>query len=146
MRVERLWIAGRMPGLNELLDMRGAPPVKRRTRSGRIVRVQNPAYHEAKEHWAGVIALLVGHARIQPWPTGAHFVYEWHESDKRRDPLNFAAGGQKFIEDALQECGVLPNDGWKHVLSFAHRWKQSDRPGVLVVMSDEPLVVEARVG
>lgn len=146
MRVERMWIGGRLPDLNELLTMRAAPPVTRRRRDGRVVKLQNPAYHEAKANWARTIALLVAHARIQPWPEGAHFRYEWREQNRRRDPLNFAAGGQKFIEDALVQCGVLPNDGWKHVLSFAHVWSVGATPGVMVVMSDQPLVAEAMAG
>ena len=38
--------------------------------------------------------------------------YTFYEADKRRDPSNIVAFAVKVIEDALQDCKVLKNDGW----------------------------------
>lgn len=38
--------------------------------------------------------------------------YIFYEADKRRDPSNIVAFAVKVIEDALQDCKVLKNDGW----------------------------------
>ena len=40
--------------------------------------------------------------------------YTWYEADRRRDKDNIAFA-KKFINDALVECGVLPNDGWRNI-------------------------------
>jgi len=49
-------------------------------------------------------------------PTTARVVLhiEWHESDMRRDVDNIVFA-KKFILDALQLAGIIPNDNRKHV-------------------------------
>ena len=47
-----------------------------------------------------------------------HIKYSWHERDKRRDKDNIAFA-KKFIQDALVECEVLKNDGWKEIRGFS---------------------------
>lgn len=41
----------------------------------------------------------------------------WHEKTKRRDKDNVAFA-KKFILDALQKSGILPNDNNKYILGF----------------------------
>lgn len=48
--------------------------------------------------------------------------YRFFETDKRRDKSNIASLSMKFIEDALQECGVLQNDNWQCVTGFTHEF------------------------
>lgn len=48
-------------------------------------------------------------------PVVVHFT--WHESTKRRDADNIASA-KKFILDALQKCGIIPNDNRKYVKGF----------------------------
>lgn len=42
---------------------------------------------------------------------------KWIEKNQRRDPDNIAFA-KKFIFDALVECKVLDNDGWKQIKSM----------------------------
>lgn len=44
--------------------------------------------------------------------------YHFYESDTKRDKSNIASLAMKFIEDALQEVGILKNDNWKFVVNF----------------------------
>ena len=48
-------------------------------------------------------------------PIVLHF--EWHERTKRRDADNIASA-KKFILDALQKQGIIPNDSRKYVKGF----------------------------
>lgn len=45
--------------------------------------------------------------------------YRWFEKDRRRDLDNVSSFGRKVIQDALVECGVLKNDGWKNIVGFS---------------------------
>lgn len=47
-----------------------------------------------------------------------HFVY--YESNKRRDKDNIDSMCRKVVFDALQECGVIENDGWKQIDNYTH--------------------------
>lgn len=49
-------------------------------------------------------------------PTSGRVVLhiEWHESDMRRDVDNIVFA-KKFILDAMQKAGIIPNDNRKHV-------------------------------
>ena len=44
----------------------------------------------------------------------------WHEKTKRRDADNIQSS-QKFILDALQKCGIIPNDSRKYVKQVYHK-------------------------
>lgn len=44
--------------------------------------------------------------------------YTWIEPDMRRDRDNIAFA-KKFIQDALVNCGVLKDDGWKYIVRFS---------------------------
>ncbi len=103
-----LWVPLTMPGLNELL--------------GAALRNRH-VYGSMKRKWGGVVAL---YARTQGFPkiTGpAHYEIECIEPNRRRDPDNFIGGAQKVLFDALQDEGLLENDGWEHVLSITTSWK-----------------------
>lgn len=49
-------------------------------------------------------------------PMKIHFL--WVEPNARRDFDNICAGGRKFILDAMQESGKLPNDNRKYIVGF----------------------------
>ncbi|MCM1327289.1 MAG: hypothetical protein NC094_11995 [Bacteroidales bacterium] len=49
--------------------------------------------------------------------------YTWYEPNKRRDKDNISSFGRKVIQDALVQCGVLKDDGWKHVVGFSDRFE-----------------------
>ena len=44
--------------------------------------------------------------------------YRWHENNRKRDLDNISGYGRKVIQDALVECRVLVDDGWKQVQGF----------------------------
>ena len=43
--------------------------------------------------------------------------FEWHESDQRRD-LDNIYSAKKFILDAMQRAGIIPNDNRKTVVGL----------------------------
>ncbi len=47
----------------------------------------------------------------------------WVEPNKRRDKDNISSFGRKVIQDALVQCGVLKDDGWRHVVGFSDRFE-----------------------
>lgn len=62
-------------------------------------------------------------------------IYTWYEPNKRRDKDNISSFGRKVIQDALVQCGVLQDDGWKHVIGFSDRFevdKENPRIEVLI--------------
>lgn len=58
-----------------------------------------------------------------------HFV--WYEKTKRRDADNIVSA-KKYILDALQESGVLPNDNRKYVKGFTDKIADATFDGVRV--------------
>ncbi len=57
----------------------------------------------------------------------------WHERTKKRDVDNIQSS-QKFILDALQETGIIPNDSQKYVKQIYHHIEKSDRDFVTVTI------------
>ena len=49
------------------------------------------------------------------------YVYNWYEPNQMKDPGNIA-GAEKLVGDALQAAGIIPNDGWKQISGFNHRF------------------------
>lgn len=61
--------------------------------------------------------------------------YTWYEPNKRRDKDNISSFGRNVIQDALVQCGVLKDDGWKYVVGFSDRFdvdKENPRIEVLI--------------
>ncbi|MDE6875340.1 MAG: hypothetical protein K2P87_12875 [Lachnospiraceae bacterium] len=61
--------------------------------------------------------------------------YTWVEPNKRRDMDNISSFGRKVIQDALVQCGVLRDDGWKYVAGFSDRFavdRENPRVEVLI--------------
>ena len=125
MNKQTLYIPGRMPGMNDFLDL-----AKRqgRARSSRG-KVWN-SYNKLKNHWMEVIHWECVKQGIQPVEK-ASFEFLWVERNRRRDKDNIAGGGRKLILDGLVCAGILPNDGWKQVEGWEDRFTVG-RPGVEV--------------
>ena len=67
----------------------------------------------------------------------ARIVFRWVEKNKRRDKDNVAFA-KKFILDALQETGILKNDGWEEVASFTDEFAVNRKyPHVEVLIYEE---------
>lgn len=94
-------IPGQLPGLNEYVKANRTNP-----RAGS--RMSKMAHEICK---TGMIKYRG--RRI----TRARFTFSWFEKNKRRDKDNICFA-KKFILDALQEVGILKNDGWEEVADF----------------------------
>lgn len=95
-------ILGRFPGLNEY------------TKANRTSLIMGNKMKRQAQQFAEVnIINQIGRGtRIQK-PVIIH--YTFFEPNKKRDKDNISSFAHKVIQDALVACGVLENDGWKHV-------------------------------
>lgn len=59
----------------------------------------------------------------------------WHEKDKRRD-LDNVCFAKKFILDAMQECGRLPNDNSKYIKGFSDEAVYDGKYGVEIIINE----------
>ena len=59
------------------------------------------------------------------------------EADKRRDKSNINAFAVKVIEDALQDCKVLKNDGWDNIAGYSQYFKiDKNNPRIEVLIRE----------
>lgn len=66
-------------------------------------------------------------ARIKPVRCPVELRFTWHVADRRRRDLdNLAGQSQKEIQDALVECGILPDDSLKCIGGFSHSFVYDD--------------------
>lgn len=94
------------------------------------------AYDQEKAKLELQIVQAIKQAKLKPVEC-CSIHYCWVEPNRKRDPRNVAAGA-KYIEDALVEAGILPNDGWAHILGFRDRWYvDRQHPGVSVTIKEE---------
>ena len=63
------------------------------------------------------------------------FIFEWHEATRRRD-IDNVASAKKFILDALQEVGVLPNDNSRYVVGFSDTFIYDKTDRVIVTIRE----------
>jgi hypothetical protein len=130
-RMMNLYIAGRLPGLNELLAGKS-------TQCGNWNR-----YNELKCQWYGQIKLLTQARKIGLQEPGYATVL-FREPNTRRDPDNVVGGGTKLLFDSLVGAGVLPGDGWQTVLGYVGYWVLSPKQaGCLIHWGDELLTKTA---
>lgn len=118
-------VVGRLPTLNELIELRARSPHaynRRKKQAHQLVGIQIPADFPAFV-WA-------------------RFEYHFYEPTRAFDPSNVLFGAVKVIEDALQVCGVMPNDGWKAIpgpdgirLNYHHC--PGEKPWVVVILEGE---------
>lgn len=122
---QRLWIPGRLPGWNELLDAKGV----------RFKGTHKTQYDTLKAKSQERI-IYMARAQLQPVER-AFFRYEFHEPDRRRDPSNIASGALKIVEDALRHAGTIKNDGWANVAGFSFSFQvDKEAQGVMVRLEE----------
>ena len=90
----------RLPGLTEYID---AERTHRQKAAAMKRRVQRD-----------ISASILDQLGRAAYDCPVDIEYTWYEADRRRDKDNIAFA-KKFINDALVECGVLPNDGWRNI-------------------------------
>lgn len=130
--MQRLWIPGKMPNTNDIVSASGKHGAGSRFKTKRWNR-----YSEMKRLWSEEIRIHALQRRLRPI-TETCWTFMFAEGNRFRDPDNFVAGGWKIIFDALQDCGLLRGDGWKHVTDLKPYWTvDQEDPGVFVVISKE---------
>lgn len=74
-----------------------------------------------KKNIEKTISIYIHNAKIKKVlkPTDKPIIvhFEWHEKTKRRDADNVASA-KKYILDAMQTSGIIPNDNRKYVRGF----------------------------
>lgn len=63
-------------------------------------------------------------------PIRIHFI--WIENNHRRDYDNIAAGGRKFILDAMVKAGKLKDDNRRYVVGFSDDFVYAKEAGVIL--------------
>ncbi len=118
-------IPEKLPSMNEVVN---------KNRSNRYAAAQMKKDLEARiclyireAMRKGTLSVVVKPCRVK---------FTWHERTKKRDVDNIQSS-QKFVLDALQKSGVLPNDNRKWVRQIMHEVVDSDRDGVLVELIEE---------
>lgn len=63
--------------------------------------------------------------------------YRYFEPSMKRDPSNISAFAIKVIEDALQKCGVISNDGWANIAGYSQDFFiDKDNPRIEVTITE----------
>jgi Holliday junction resolvase RusA-like endonuclease len=65
--------------------------------------------------------------------------FTWVEKDRRRDPDNISFGA-KFILDAMQKAGKIPNDNQMYIRKITHEFVVSAKTYCIVDV--EPIIKE----
>lgn len=130
MTLQRLWVPGELPGLNQLIEakmvVRGAG--KRRW----------SAYQKMKAEYEAKVRKQVAFQRFEQIVAPSYYTYLFRCPTQKRDPSNIIAGGIKILEDAMQGAEVMPGDGWRDVLGIAaHYVLDPQRVGVTVFVTQD---------
>ena len=104
-------IPGRLPGLNEII---GANRGNRYAGASQKKKETRRCAFEIIRQCSGKFVTPIG------------ISFTWIEDSYKRDPDNICAG-QKFILDALVECGRLENDTRKYVKEIRHHFAMPDK-------------------
>ena len=118
MRAQRLWLPGKMPGLDELI---------------RTAKDSPADYVHLKQRWVNTVARRASAAKLRPC-RHVRLTFTWHGTGRRRDIDRRVAGGRKLVLDGLVAGGVLPVDGCKSVAGWTDEYRVSAKRGVLITL------------
>lgn len=119
--MQRLWVPGPLPGMNEIIA------------SAKGFGGRGIGYSVLKNQWTGLVANLARRAKLQP-VARAHFAFRWLETKRTRDPDNIVAA-RKFVMDGLVDANVIVDDRWAEVAGFTDTWDLAGTPGVEVTIT-----------
>ena len=114
-----IMIQGKLPSLNEYVRI---------CRGNRYY-----AGKKVKEIEQGIILQL---SKLKPISQPVYIGFEWHEANQRRDKDNIAFA-KKFVLDALQYAGKLPNYNNKYLLGFTDGFVYGKEYGVKLYIVSE---------
>ena len=120
----KLIIPGKLHGLNDCLDA-----CKIGYRRGSALK---RADQDAVE-W-----LIRSQLRGVRFTKPVYMIYRWFEPDRRRDKDNISSFGRKVIQDALVNCRIIKNDGWRYIEGFEdHFYVDSKKPRIEVEIIEQ---------
>ena len=125
--IQSFYIPGQLPGLNKIIKASIS-------RHPKFKDAKFTGYARMKNEMMDRIGLFIIQAHLKPVKE-AYIEFQWHELTKKRDPDNIAAGGRKFILDALVKAGILKNDGWAQIQGFHDTFfvdKRNEGVGVII--------------
>lgn len=123
--MNRVKIKGKLPSLNEYIN---------------ACRRNRYAGAKMKQETETLVGYQLGALRPIKAPVIIHFF--WYEKNSRRDKDNVAAA-KKFILDAMQKTGKLPNDNNRFIAGFTDSFIYGSEYGVEIIV--EP-ITETRRG
>ena len=107
-RSETVIIPFRLTGLNEYIDAE-------RTNRFKAAKLKR----EMQDAMIPVFASAINRGELHRHETKCRLNIEWTEGNQRRDGDNISFAN-KFIQDALVECGVFPDDSRKYITELHH--------------------------
>lgn len=112
--MNRVTIRGKLPSLNEY-----------------IAACRTNKYEGAKMKQETETAILWQLGRLQQITAPVIIHFTWHEKTRRRDKDNVAFA-KKFVLDALQRSGKLPNDNNRFIAGFSDAFTYGTDYGVTI--------------
>ena len=92
-----------------------------------------------KKDVENIISIYIRNAKVKKTvtPTDKPIIvhFEWHERTKKRDTDNVASA-KKFILDAMQSTGIIPNDSRKYVKGFTDMFFDAKSDYVVVKIEE----------
>lgn len=122
--VNEFIITGRLPGLNQYTNAC-------RTHWSRGAKLKRAI----EEDIGWNILAARGAGKLRPVHGPVSLSIEWHESDRRRDFDNIVSA-KKFILDAMQKMGIIPNDDREHVPAIFDKVVNDSKDFVVVRLYD----------
>lgn len=80
--------------------------------------------------------IMVQLSKMRKVKSPIHIHFQWHEKSRRRDKDNVAFG-KKFILDAMQYAGKLPNDNNRYIAGFSDGFDYGKAQGVTLMIKEE---------
>lgn len=122
--MQRIMIKGKLPSMNDFIDACRSNAYK--------------GAHLKKTYEQGIMWQV---GRLKKISEPIKIIFIWHEQTKRRDKDNVAAG-KKFILDALQKAGKIPNDNNRYIIGFEDIFRYGQEQGVeLMIYTESELEV-----
>lgn len=114
----------RLPGLNEVI---GANRTNKHV-GARLKR-------DTEEIISFYILNAVNNGKLKPIQGSCTVNFDWCEKTKKRDVDNIQSS-QKFVLDALQKTGIIPNDSQRYVQQTSHRVLHTASDYVIVTITE----------
>lgn len=114
----------RLPGLNELIHAN-------RTNKYRGSKLKK----DTDDMISLYILNAVNNGKLKPIQGACTVSFDWCEKTKKRDVDNIQSS-QKFVLDALQKTGIIPNDSQRYVQQTSHRVLHTDSDYVIVTLTE----------